>query len=428
MMRYSNRMRYERAQVEVLRSRLAGTAVAIQAITGPRQSGKTTIVRQTLRKVQRSIYRSVDDASPDRQSDSRSRHPHAPRPSAERDRSWLVRIWEEARHHAERRGDVVLAIDEIQKISQWSTTVKGLWDRDRRDERPLHVVILGSAPIPMQSGLTESLAGRFEPIPVRHWSFREMEDGFGLDLQHYIYFGGYPGAVRLIREPPFWRSYVRSSLIEPAIERDLVDLSNVKKPALLKQLLELGAAYSGQILSLEKIQGQLRGHSDLATVADYLRLLDRAGLLGLVPAFSGSPVRNASAPRKLIVLNTAVMTALSNYTFEDAKADRTFWGRVTESAVGAHLLNTADGVVSISYWRDRNGNEVDFVLTSGRRIVAVEVKSGAGAPTTRGMDVFCERYRPERLLQVAGDDRGSNTVPLAEFLSRPAGYWFEDRG
>ena len=419
-------MDYERAQVEILRRRLVGAPSAIQAVIGPRQTGKSTIVDQALRGF-RHLRVSADDWSPDRQTDSRSIHPHARLPGGDRDRSWLIRNWEEARHYAERRGDVVLAIDEIQKISQWSTTVKGLWDRDRREERPLHVVVSGSAPIPMQSGLAESLAGRFDPIPVRHWSFREMEDAFGLDLHRYVYYGGYPGAASRIREPPFWREYVRSSLIEPAIDRDIVDLNRVKRPALLKQLLELGALYSGQVLSLEKIQGQLRGHSDLHTVADYIQLLSVAGLLGRIQLFSRSPARIAAAPAKLIVLNTAIMTALSDYTFESAQADRTFWGRLAESAVGAHLLNTADSILSIRYWRDRHGHEVDFVLTSGKRLVAIEVKSGTGARMTRGMAVFRERYRPERVVRVADDDRGLNVVSLAEFLSRPAGYWFENR-
>ena len=203
-------------------------------------------------------------------------------------------------------------------------------------------------------------------------------------------------------------------------------MTRVEKPALLKRLFELGAACSGQLLSLEKIQGQLRDRGNIATLADYLHLLSRVGLLTGVPWFSRSPVGKPGAPTKLIVRNTALMTALSDYSFEEAEADRSFWGRITETAVGAHLLNTADAWTKIHFWRDRKGNEVDFVMTCGRRIVAVEVKSGTQARPTRGMHVFGQRFRPDRTLLVAPDDCEPGTVSLAEFLSRSASEWFDD--
>ena len=419
-------MPYERAEVEVLQRRLAETPRTIQAIFGPRQSGKTTIVKQALRRVEQvPLYRAVDDPGVDQPGGPTTAHPGAPLPGV-RDRSWLVQTWEEARHQAERHGGGVLVLDEIQKIDQWSTTVKGLWDADRFRDLPLHVVILGSAPMLMQSGLTESLAGRFELIPVRHWSFQEMADAFRLNLHQYLYFGGYPGAADLSTEPPKWRNYVRSALIETTIEKDVVDMTRVEKPALLKRLFELGAACSGQILSLEKIQGQLRDRGNIATLADYLQLLSRVGLLAGVPGFSRSPSRKHMVPPKLIVLNTALMTALSDYSFAEAQADRTFWGRIVESAVGAHIHNTADTRMKVHHWRDANDDEVDFVMTRGPRIVAVEVKSGAKTRPTRGMRVFENRFQPHRSLLVTEAEGGPGSVPLAEFLSRPASDWFEE--
>ena len=398
----------------------------IHAIFGPRQSGKTTIVEQARRTVEQVfLYIAVDDPDLEQPSDFAVRHSDAPLPGV-RDQTWLVRTWQEARHQAERHGGSVLALDEIQKIDQWSTTVKGLWDADRRHNLPLHVVILGSSPMLMQHGLTESLAGRFERIPVRHWSFREMADAFGFNLQEYLYFGGYPGAGHRIREPPSWRDYVRSSLVETTIERDVVDMTRIEKPALLKQLFELGAACSGQIVSFEKILGQLRGDGNIATLADYLQLLSRVGLLAGVPGFSRSPTRKHMVPPKLIVLNTALMTAPSDYSFAEAQADRTFWGRIVESAVGAHILNTADTRMKVHHWRDANDNEVDFVMTRGPRIVAVEVKSGAKTRPTRGMRVFENRFQPHRSLLVTETEGGPGSVPLAEFLSRPASDWFEE--
>lgn len=415
-------MPYERVQVQLLRERLSQPPRRIQAIFGPRQSGKTTLVQQALPKG--SLYRSIDDPGLDLPGGFDSGLESVARPGI-RDRAWLLRIWEEARQQAHDRDGGVLALDEIQKLEEWSAIVKGLWDADRRTDCPLHVVLLGSAPMLMQKGLSESLTGRFDEIPVSHWSLPEMADAFGLDLPQYLFFGGYPGAASSIPEPPLWRRYVRSALVETTLERDVVDMTRVEKPALLKRLFRLGAAFSGQILSLDKIQGLLRDRGNIATLADYLQLLSRVGLLAGLPRFSRSPSQTAASHPKLVVRNTALMTALSDYSFPEAQADRTFWGRITESAVGAHLLNTLDDRTKVFYWRDRHDNEVDFVVTRGPRIAAIEVKSGRPR-STRGMHEFRQSFRPHRTLLVATETSGPATVSLAEFLSRPAADWFQD--
>ena len=328
--------------------------------------------------------------------------------------------WARARRQAERSPNgFVLVLDEIQKIPQWSETVKGLWDADRAADRLLHVVILGSAPLLMQSGLTESLTGRFEPIKVTHWSFPEMADAFGLDLPGFLYFGGYPGSASLVRDPAQWRDYILHALVEPNIERDLLAMTRVDKPALLKRLFELGASCSGQILSYTKMLGQLQDAGNTTTLARYIDLLEHAGLLAGLPKYASRPHRRGSSP-KLTVLNTALMTARSGYAFEEARADRTFWGSIVESAVGAHLLNTATSDVRVYYWRDGQ-HEVDFVLRRGPRIVAIEAKSGPRRGSPSGLAMFAERFRPHRSLLV-----GEGGVPLNEFLAAPAGHWFED--
>lgn len=417
-------MRYERRQVETLRRELAKPIRRIHAIFGPRQSGKTTIVLQALRNIDTAaLYQTVEDPNPDSQGGFDARTSDTVPPGI-RDQAWLVRVWEEARRQAATRGGGVLALDEIQKIDNWSETVKGLWDADRREDCPLHVVILGSAPMLMQSGLTESLAGRFQPIPVAHWSFPEMVDAFGLSLPEYAFYGGYPGASDLISEPPKWRRYVRSALIETTIERDVVGVARIEKPALLKQLFELGAAYSGQILAIEKILGLLAGAGNASTVVDYLHLLSRVGLLTAIPRYSRSPARQRTDRPKLLVLNTGLMTALSDYSFEEAQADRTFWGRIVETAAGAHLLNTADERTKVYYWRNKDGDEVDFVMTRGPRTVAIEVKTGK-ARTTRGMQLFKERFSPDRSVVVTSDEREPNSVSFGEYFARPASDWFE---
>ena len=269
--------------------------------------------------------------------------------------------------------------------------------------------------------MSESLTGRFEPIRVTHWSFAEVSSAFGYDLPHYLYFGGYPEAYGLIGDEDRWRDYILGAVVEPNIERDILALTRVDKPALLKRLFELAAAYSGQILSYTKMLGQLDDAGNTTTLARYLDLLGMAGLVAGLPKYVGTAAgRRASSP-KLNVLNTALMTAGSGYSFKEAMADRTFRGRIVESAVGAHLYNTAKSNVRLHYWRS-GSHEVDFVLQRGPRLVAIEVKSGsahAGAASAlSGVREFGRKYRPRRSLLV-----GEGGIPLEEFLAQPAGHW-----
>ena len=420
----------QRAQVATIVNRLAEPVERIIALFGPRQTGKTTIVQQALRQIEQpSHYRPVD--APDTPDSLTLRIPPDASESAgsetafrrrqPRDREWLVQSWEEARREAEHseRG-FVLVLDEIQKIWQWSEVVKGLWDADRAKGLPLHVVILGSSPLLMQAGLRESLAGRFEPIRVTHWSFQEMADAFNFDLPAYLYFGGYPGAAAMARDPERWRDYIQQALVEPNIERDLLAMTRVDKPALLKRLFELGANCSGQVLSYTKMLGQLQDAGNTTTLARYLDLLAGAGLVAGLPKYASHPHRRGSSP-KLTVLNTALMTASSGYTFDEARADRTFWGRLVESAAGAHLINTATSDTDVHYWRD-GPHEVDFVLRRGPEIIAIEVRSGPRRKSLRGLATFAERFRPRRTLLV-----GEGGVPLHEFLAAPADRWMEER-
>ena len=412
---------FQRSQVIPLGQRLAEAPHRLIALFGPRQTGKTTIVRQALGRIDlKSRYLAVDEPdSPVLRVPSDASEATVPLPQV-RDTDWLLRNWEEARREAERFGrGFVLVFDEIQKISRWSETVKGLWDADRARGCPLHVVILGSAPLLMQSGLHESLAGRFESIRVTHWSFKEMSEAFGFDLPTYLYFGGYPGAVPFVRDPDRWRDYVLSALVEPNIGRDLLSMTRVDKPALLKRLFELGAAYSGQILSYNKMLGQLQDAGNTTTLARYLDLLSSAGLLAGLQKCFNQPHRRKGSP-KFCVLNTALMTAGSGYSFDEAKADRSFWGRIVESAVGAHVFNTKTSDIHLHYWRD-GSLEVDFVLQRGFQLIPIEVKSGSKTMPLRGMDEFRKRFRPRHSLLV-----GESGIPLNEFLTVPAHHWFEE--
>ena len=420
---------FRRAQVGTLITRLSERPEFIIAIFGPRQTGKTTAVLQALSAVeQESRYEAMEP--------SYSRAELRPltldgKPivldssvgaaaGSQPDVRHLTEVWQHCRHQAMRspRG-FVLVLDEIQRIAGWSEVVKGLWDADRRDGCPLHVVILGSAPLLMQEGLHESLAGRFEPIRFPHWSFAEMSEAFGLSLEEYVYFGGYPGAAARIDDPGRWGDYVRGALIGPAVERDVLSMVRVDKPELLKRLFDLGARYSGQQVSYNKLLGHLQDAGNTTTLTRYLELLARVGMIAGLPKFTNRPASAKAPTPKLNVFNTALMSAVCGYSFDEARADRSHWGRLVESCVGAHLLNSALSRAEVKYWRDE-GHEVDFVLQRGPHLVGVEVKSGQAPVAIRGLEEFQSRFRPVNTVVV-----GDSGVSLREFLTLPPDHWFD---
>ena len=400
----------------------------LAAVTGPRQTGKTTMVLQALEELERRGipcgYVAVDDPSTKGQRFGvQLAEPGALVPGRPVDARWLVSTWERARIAAESssRGAVV-AFDEIQRIRNWSGLVKGLWDGDRRFGWPLRVIILGSAPWSMLTGMYESLAGRFDPFPVTHWALREMQAAFGLTPEEYVFFGGYPGAAAHINDIALWRKYVRHAIISPVINRDILALTRVDKPALMRTFMDLAPAYSGQIMSYRKLQGQLEDAGNTTTLARYLDLLSDAGLVAGLEKHSGKPYLSKRSTPKLNVLNTAVMTVGYPYSFDHARLDSAFWGRLYESAVGAHLHNSiAPGeVIHLRYWRD-DSSEVDFVLSSGSHVLAIEVKSGRRAGKLAGLDAFASRFPGAKRLVV-----GTGGVPLEEFLSEPASFWLRE--
>jgi len=334
---------------------------------------------------------------------------------------WLVEEWSIARRQADRSEDgLVFVLDEIQAISDWSRVVKGLWDADRRHGRRMHVVLLDSAPLPIQSGLNESLAGRFETIPVKQWSFSEVREAFGLSLDQFLFFGGYPAAATLVGTPERWRDFVLRAIVQASIERDVVSLTAVQKPALLQRLFREGAKFSGQILSYRKLVGFLAERGSVVTAQKYLDLLQQAGLLAGLPAFSKSGKLDRRSSPKFIALDPAFITADSGYSFQEARSDRTFWGRIVESAVGSHVLNSASSRLRVSYWRKEDSGEVDFVLQRGPRTIAIEVKSGRRRRSLPGIGAFRKSYPGTGHLVV-----GPGGTSLDEFLGHPASHWFE---
>jgi len=378
-------------------SRLDGHRRFLQVLSGPRQVGKTTLARQAMLAFgERATYVTADNPAPG-------------------DNLWVEQQWELARLHCRQSGTWLLVLDEVQKIPRWSEAVKKLWDEDSPEGLDLRVVILGSSPLMVHSGLSESLAGRFEVSRVGHWSFAEMREAFGWTLDQYIYFGGYPGAADLIGDENRWRRYLLDSLVETMLARDILLMARVDKPALLRALFCLGCEYSGQILSYQKMAGQLQDAGNTTTLAGYLDLLAGAGMLRGIPKYAGQIVRQRGSIPKLQVLNTGLTSAQGAMTFARVRHHPEYWGRLVESAIGAHLCGAAltSDIDEIFYWRERN-KEVDFVLRFGTRIVAIEVKSGHHKGALPGMAAFDKAFMPTRTFVV-----GTGGIPVQEFLQIP---------
>ena len=396
---------YHRPVYQIVYARLKEPRRFLQVLTGPRQTGKTTLIRQAMESLNiPGHYASADE------------------PTLQ-NRAWIEQQWETGRLLTRETGNrigALLVLDEIQKVAGWSETVKRLWDSDTVGKVPLKVALLGSAPLLIQRGLTESLAGRFEVIPVVHWSYPEMKDAFGFGPDQYVYFGGYPGAAALIEDRQRWSRYIIDSLIETTISRDVLLLTRVDKPALLRRLFHLGCNYSGQILSYQKMIGQLHDAGNTTTLAHYLELLSGAGMLTGLQKLAVQRVQQRASSPKLQVLNTALLSAQCNLSFDAARKDREFWGRLVESSVGAHLINSATGKgLEVFYWRERN-KEVDFVLSRNNVLVAIEVKSGVSKGSMPGMEVFGRIFKPKRKLLVGGDG-----ILLERFLSHPVAEWLD---
>ncbi|MFO7665967.1 MAG: ATP-binding protein [Desulfobacterales bacterium] len=393
---------YRRPIYSTISARLKEPRKFLQVLTGPRQTGKTTLIRQTMDELDiPKHYASADE--PTLQS-----------------RAWIEQQFEVGRLLTRETGKAgaLLVLDEIQKVTGWSEAVKRQWDSDTAHKVPLKVVLLGSSPLLLQQGLTESLAGRFEVIPVVHWSYPEMREAFGWALEQFVYFGGYPGSAGLIDDRRRWSRYIIDSLIETTISRDILLMTRVDKPALLRRLFQLGCNYSGQILSYQKMTGQLQDAGNTTTLAHYLELLSGAGMLTGLNKFAGKRIRQRASSPKLQVLNNAFLSSQSNVSIDAAQKDREFWGRLVESAAGAHLINSSKGTnIEVFYWRER-GKEVDFILGLNSTIVAIEIKSGYSRGSLAGMEEFDRNFKPKRKLLVGGEG-----IPFEKFLSYPAEYW-----
>lgn len=392
-------MKYQIHAVSELVGALRDGPALIQIMTGPRQVGKTTAamdVQNTLGWP--TVFEAAD---------------YYPAPGSE----WIEIQWMRARALPGPRR--LLVLDEIQKVRGWSETVKRLWDEDRRHKFPLFVLLLGSSALLLHRGMSESLAGRFLLHRCMHWTYPECSRAFGWNLDQWLYFGGYPGAAAVADNEAQWARYVSDSLIETAIARDVLQMHPLNKPALLRALFGVAASHPAQIFSYNKMIGQLQDAGNTTTLAHYLELLETAYLAsGLSQYSAGHPRKRGSSP-KLILWNNALINAFSQRSFDQSKNDGAWWGRLVENAAGAHLLNHLPRErYSVNYWRQGN-DEVDFVVSTGKLIWAIEVKSGRPG-RTGGLEAFRARYPRSRALIV-----GSGGIPLAEFFSTAASQWFQ---
>ncbi len=394
---------YKRRHFIELKDRLLESRNKIQVLSGPRQVGKSTLIKQVLKEIDLPyLFVTGDDISSD-------------------NNTWISETWNTARSMMKiKKYEVfILVIDEIHKIKNWSEAVKKEWDTDTFNDLELKVVILGSSRLLIKDGLTESLTGRYELIRMSHWSYDEMRDAFGFELEQYIYYGGYPGGASFINNERRWRQYMKDSIITPAIEKDILMTKVIYKPQLMKQLFELGCTYSGEEISLTKLLGQLQDAGNVTTLANYLTTLDESRLLCGLQKYANDNARKYNSIPKMMVYNTALLSALSNTTFEKTYITPKVWGRWVESAIGSYLLNKADELdFQLYYWRENN-DEVDFVIEQNKQRIAIEVKSGKRT-INNGLLAFANKFQPKHSFVV-----GSGGIPVEDFLTLDIENLFE---
>lgn len=386
---------YKRAEYQLIKNRLKEPRKFIQVVMGARQIGKSTVVKQVLKDLDTPFqFYSADNV---------------PATSS----AWISDCWSAVRSLKKSNSwkSVILVIDEIQKIGNWSEAVKKEWDGDSFNDLDIKVLLLGSSRVLLEKGLSESLAGRFEEIRMSHWSYTEMKEAFGFSLEQYIFFGGYPGAAQLIGDEERFQHYIQSAIIEATINKDILMDTPISKPALLKQTFELGAAYSGELLSLNKMLGSLQDAGNTATLAGYINLLSESGMLCSLQKYSIDRARRRASIPKLQVYNNALKTVYSGVNFEQAITDRRTWGRIFESGIGSYLVSQAfTSRFEVCYWRERN-DEVDFILRKNKSVIAIEIKSNA-EKHTEGLNKFKELFNPATSFVV-----GDGGIAANEFLA-----------
>jgi len=388
-------MEYQRPLLDTLLSRIREPRKFIQVVAGPRQVGKTTIALALKDRAEGLVeYHSADAVSAF---------------SA----AWIDQIWESLRirMRTEEKTGLVLVLDDIQRISGWSAAIKRHWDRDTGEDRDIKLVLFGSSSL-LQDDLSKTLMGSYELSYCGHWGLAEMQEAFGFSAEQYQWFGGYPGAAAFVGDEPRFKEYIPGSVIEPTLIRDIFMTTTIEKPALLRQLFEVGTGYSAQIMSYSKMLGQLRDAGNTTTLAKYLKLLEQAGLISGLNKYSGRAVETKGTIPKLQVHNTALLSAMKGEFFGEARADRSEWGMIVKNSVGAHLASLVNKhpKVSLYYWRENN-LEIDYVVAYGNRVIGIEVEGGEESIQTKAAEKFKERFPNAGLMSV-----GAGGIPYETFM------------
>ena len=385
---------YQRPFVTDLVSRLNETAPLMQVVVGPRQVGKTTGIHQLIaQQTTPAHYASADDLLTS-------------------DGQWLREQWQHARLLGP---NTLLAIDEIQKIPNWSESVKALWDAETRraPEERLRLVLLGSSAMQIQDGVTESLAGRFELTRLGHWRFCELQAAFGYDLDRYLAFGGYPGAVALEGDRDRWYAYLKDAIVETVIGKDILQFQRVGKPALFRQAFEILCHYPAQEISYTKLLGQLqdRGNTDL--VKHYISLYQSAFMFHALEKYSTKAWRRRGSSPKML---PACPALYSMHQSRRAMDDPERRGRVFELAVGAELAQQPG---TLYYWREGTA-EVDFIYAHREALYAIEVKSGR-RKSDKGLTAFTEQVPSAIPVILTPEHFGAFSKDPIAFLERIGG-------
>lgn len=387
---------YQRQHLNILTSRMAEPRRRMQIVMGPRQVGKSTLVGQFTEAT--SVPFDFFAA------DSVNRF----------DTSWIPNKWQQARMrmdiHSEQ--EHILVIDEVQKIKGWSEQVKKEWDEDSRSHRNLKVILLGSSRLLLQKGLEESLEGRFETIKMGYWDWQEMHEAFGFSMDEYVYFGGFPGLAPDIQDEGRWRNLMEDSIISPILTRDILEIEEIRNPALLRQVFELACIESAKELSLTKMQGTMNSGT-VPTIKNYLDILNKSMTVQPLQNYSPSRVKEKQSVPKMQVFNNAFRNRFGTFSFDEARVDPAEWGRQIESAVGAHLANRSMmDDYELFYWRNERRQECDYVLRKGQALVAIEVKSGS-VDKTVGFEKFKEQFADN---VTAAFIVGPQALPLEDFF------------
>lgn len=387
---------YQRRHLNILKSRMAEPRRRMQIVMGPRQVGKSTLVGQFTEGI--SVPFDFFAADGVNRFDS----------------SWIPNKWQQVRMrmdiHSEQ--EHILIIDEVQKIRGWSEQVKKEWDEDSRSHRNLKVILLGSPRLLLQKGLEESLEGRFETIKMGYWDWQEMHEAFGFSMDEYVYFGGFPGLAPDIQDEDRWRNLMEDSIISPILIRDILEIEEIRNPALLRQVFELACIESAKELSLTKMQGTMNSGT-VPTIKNYLDILNKSMIVQPLQNYSPSRVKEKQSVPKMQVFNNAFRNRFGTFSFDEARVDPAEWGRLVESAVGAHLANRAmTDDYELFYWRNERRQECDYVLRKGQALVAIEVKSGS-VDKTVGFEKFKEQFADN---VTAAFIVGPHALPLDDFF------------